>query len=72
LRQLPYKEPELKEKKIISKEVQKIIENVKKDKEYDFSSTQKDLDEKFYKIFNLDRQTIKEIENFCDNFYEEL
>ncbi len=72
MRQLPYKEPDLKEKKIISKEVQKIVENIKKDKEYNFSFIQKELDEKFCKIFNLDKQTIKEIENFCDNFYEEL
>lgn len=72
LRQLPYKEPTPKEKKLISKKVQKIIENIKKNKNYDFSTTQKELDEKFYKIFNLDKQTIREIENFCNNFYEEL
>ncbi len=37
LRQLPYKEPDLKEKKLISKKVQKIVENLKKDEKYDFS-----------------------------------
>lgn len=72
LRQLPYKEPDLREKKLISKKVQKIVENLKKDEKYDFSAIQEELDEKFYKIFNLDKQTIREVENFCNNFYEEL
>lgn len=72
LRLLPYKEPSLKEKKIISRDVQKIVESVRMDTEYDYSSVQRKLDEKFYRIFDLSERAIKEVENFCDNFYEEL
>ena len=72
LRQLPYKEPDLKDKKLISAEVQKVVKKLKEDKKYNYSLIQKKLDSKFYKIFNLDKETISEIENFCENFYEEL
>ena len=72
LRQLPYKEPKIKDKKIISEAVQKIVKEIKNDKNYNYSVIQKELDEKFYKIFSLNKQVIKEIEIFCENFYEEL
>jgi len=72
LRLLPYKEPNPKEKKYISKIVQKIVKALQKNPNYDYSSIQMELNEKFYKIFGLNKQTIKEIEKFCENFYEEL
>lgn len=72
LRQLPYKEPKIKEKNAISETVQKISKELKKDSDYSYEGIQKELDMKFYEIFSLSKQTIKEIEYFCKNFYEEL
>ncbi|MDP3725813.1 MAG: N-6 DNA methylase [bacterium] len=72
LRQLPYKEPTLKEKKRISETIQEIANGIKNKSSYNYSSIQSELDNKFYEIFALNRPAIKEIENFCENFYEEL
>jgi len=72
LRQLPYKEPESKDKTIIAAAVEEIVNELKKDKNYNYSKIQRELDQKFYKIFGLDREAIKEIEKFCENFYAEL
>src|SRR3989344_4191864 len=72
LRQLPYKEPILKEKKRISETIQKIANGIKNEGSYNYSNIQNELDNKFYAIFDLNKPVIKEIENFCKNFYEEL
>lgn len=72
LRQLPYIEPKAKEKEKISAAVQNIIKGIRKKRVFDYSKTQNELDQKFYKIFDLTPQTIEKIEYFCNNFYEEL
>ena len=72
LRQLPYLEPSIKEKQKIATVVKNIVEKIKKTADYDYTTQQNKLDENFYKIFKLSKNTINEIEYFCNNFYEEL
>lgn len=72
LRLLPYKEPKPNEKKEISETARELVNNIKNNGNYYYTKVQKVLDLKFYKIFGLNKDTINEIENFCDNFYEEL
>jgi len=72
LRQLPYREPSTKEKKAISATVQSIIKELQKDGDFDYAPHQRDLDKKFYDIFQLNHTSIEEIERFCENFYYEL
>jgi len=72
LRQLPYLEPSTKEKQKIASVVKNIVEKIKKTADYNYTTQQNKLDENFYKIFKLSKNTINEIEYFCNNFYEEL
>lgn len=72
LKKMPYKEPILTEKRKIAKEVENIVTRIRKNSNYDYSSIQKELDNKFYRIFNLNKYAIGEIEYFCKNFYDEL
>lgn len=72
LRLLPYKEPSIKNKEKISETVQKLVKELQKNIDYDYSKIQNELDNQFYGIFSFKKLTIKEIEKFCNNFYEEL
>ncbi|MFZ5534594.1 MAG: Eco57I restriction-modification methylase domain-containing protein [Patescibacteria group bacterium] len=72
LRKLPYKEPPAAEKKKIALMVEAIVNNLRTSSDFDFSAIQAKLDKKFYQIFRLTPATIKDIDEFCSNFYESL
>lgn len=72
LRLLPYQEPPAAEKKKIALTVAEIVNKLRTRPGFDFSAIQAKLDKKFYQIFQLTPATIKDIEEFCSNFYEAI
>lgn len=72
LRQLPYKEPALTEKMRIADVVKGLVEGLRKTPKLDIKPPQSDLDDVFYGIYKIDSKCRREIDDFCDNFYEKL
>jgi len=72
LRLMPYKEPKKEKREEIVKNVEKIVEKMRMDENYDYTKLQKRMDEDFYKIFDLNQESIETIDDFCENFYEKL
>ena len=72
LRLLPYKEPCKKEKSSISHLVKGIVKELKKNSDYNFDLIQRKLDDKFFNIYNIDKDTKKEVNGFCNDFYNKM
>lgn len=72
LRLFPYVEPSLKDKKQISTTVEKIVLDMMNGHSTNLVEIQKDLDRKFFEIYDFDTKIQKEVNDFCDNFYERL
>lgn len=72
LRLLPYIEPGNKAKKEIASTVEKLVLAMTNGDKSNFSEIQKELDQNFFEIYGFDAKIQREINDFCDNFYERL
>lgn len=72
IKRLPYFTPDLKMKKHISKKVKNIVDNLKKNRDYDFTETQKELDEEFFRIYGTGEKDKIIIERFVSDTYNRL
>lgn len=52
--------------------VEKIIAELRKNEQYDYSSEQKKIDELVFKIYDLGQNSKDKILDFCNNFYDQL
>ena len=72
LRLLPYIEPDKDTKTEIAGAVKELLKRLQKNPDLDYSETQTQLDKKFQEIYSIKPEGLKDINTFCDNFYDKM
>ena len=72
IKRLPYLSPTKEEKEEIASYVKKIVSKLKQNKNYDYSSEQKYLDEFFFDLYGIDGDVRKQVEYFTADVYNLL
>ena len=72
IKRLPYLSPSKEKKEEIASYVKKIVSKLKQNKNYDYSSEQKYLDEFFFDLYGIDGDVRKQVEYFTADVYNLL